>query len=127
MSSADWWARKLAAQGRPATAPPQAPTQQPSYPHTGPTPPPAPLPHGAQQEIVVTKDNLVEAAAQWKGGEATRKETQHCPDCGSNNFFSNSSSGPGSRVFTQGGAMPVAPRCFDCGYNTSFGKQTGAM
>lgn len=123
--SADWWARKLA-QTQGAPPPPQQP-RQPSYPQTGQTPPPAPLPPLQQQEIVVTKDNIVEAAGQWKGGAATRTETQHCPDCGSNNYFSNSSSGAGSRVYTQNGVASVAPRCFECGYTTAFGKQTGAQ
>lgn len=132
MSSADWWARKLGQQQAQQQQPrPQQYAPAPSYPQTGPTPPPAPLPQGAQQEIVVTKDNILEAAAQWKGGKAMRTETSHCPDCGSANYFSNANGeslgGAGSRVFTQGGAMPVAPRCFECGYTTAHGKQTGAM
>lgn len=127
--SADWWARKLAQQ---QGAPPPAPQHQAAqYPRTGPTPPPAPLPQGAQQEIRVTPENLMEAASQWKGGKGTATETSHCPDCGSANYFSNSNGeslgGAGARVFTQHGAMQAAPRCFECGFSTAHPKQTGAQ
>lgn len=124
--SADWYARKLAAMKGAPPPPPVAPAP-PSYPQTGPTPPPAQLPAGVQQEIVVTPDNLMAAASQWKGGKGTQTETQHCPDCGSPNYFSNASSGAGSKVYTQNGIASVSGRCYECGYNSVFGKQTGAM
>lgn len=120
--SASWYARKLGA------APPRAPyaPQQPTnYPGTPPPPPhippvpPATLPQ-------VTKDNIADAAALWKGGQGTKTETARCPHCGGDHFFSISNA-PGSKVATQNGMASAAPRCYDCGYTTRHGMQTGAM
>ena len=117
--SSDWFARKLAG-GRPA--PPQH--VQPSYPQ-GPPPPTYIPPVPQSQQPQVTKDNIAEVAGLWKGGEGTRKETTKCPNCGGDAFFSIQNA-PGSRIATQNGMASAAPRCFECGYTTRHGLQTGA-
>jgi hypothetical protein len=127
MSSADWFAKKLGG-GAPARTytPPTAPAyNQPSYPQ-GP-PPPAyvpPVPQGQQPKV--TAENIAQVAGLWKGGEATRKETSTCPNCGGNAYFSMTNAN-GSKVATQHGMASAAPRCFECGYTTHHGLQTGAM
>lgn len=50
------------------------------------------------------------AIRTWKGGEAHRMDGHlNCPRCGSNNVFSRSNGG--------GGTKAPAPRCFECGWN----------
>lgn len=102
-----WWAKKL------GTTP--APRREPMYQQ------PAPVVRAPQyqqqqpqqqQQIQVTGENLFEAAKMWQGGEATRTETQPCPQCGSPHFFSRSQGihrGP-----------PPAPMCDSCGFNGLF-------
>lgn len=122
--SSDWYARKLAG----GAAPPATYTQpqQPSYPATAPAAPPYIPPVPQSQNPQVTKENIHEVAGLWKGGEATRKETARCPNCGGDHFFSIQNA-PGSKVATQNGMASAAPRCYDCGYTTRHGMQTGAM
>lgn len=97
-----WWTRKLA--GDQPSAPPS------TLPPTSPKPPArvAPAPRPAQQnmpDVHVTDQNFAEAATLWQGGEAARTETQNCPNCGSNLYFSRSNAG-----------TAAAPRCYACGY-----------
>lgn len=86
MSSADWWANKLAQQnpqqtqapqGRPVNMPPMPPSQQPMAQMPAFQPP-------------------VQSKAQSAAKNAT------CPDCGSSNYFAASNQ--------------TAERCFECGY-----------
>jgi len=127
MSSADWYARKLAGRqpARTSTPPqsPPAPVRIPSVPTHD---------HTAQPEVKVTTENLAEAAALWQGGQGTKTEQQLCPHCGSNLYFSRSngtgeSGGSGARIVTQSGMASVAPRCFSCGYTSAMPMQTGSM
>lgn len=125
--SSDWWARKLNGAPPAQQAPPQ---QQPSYPQ-GPAASPylAPPPPSTQPQV--TKENIHEVAGLWKGGKATKTETSHCPNCGGANYFSmangESLGGAGARLMTQNGQVSTSPRCFNCGYNSAFGLQTGSM
>jgi predicted RNA-binding Zn-ribbon protein involved in translation (DUF1610 family) len=62
--------------------------------------------------LPVTLENLYEMAGHWHGGKAHQVDTQPCPNCGSNQFFSRSQGirrGP-----------PPAPHCYNCGYNGLF-------
>lgn len=119
-----WWQRHL---GQPqAPAPqyqqPQGYQQAPQYPPQGPPQAPqyqqAPQGYPQQQgaidtsQIRVTGENLYEAAQLWQGGPGTRTETQHCPQCGGNHFFSRTTG-------TTRGPAP-APLCYDCGFNGQF-------
>jgi hypothetical protein len=86
MSSADWWAQKLAGnnpnqgqQFRPDPTPPMPPSQIPMS--AMPTLQQVPNPAGRAQSA---------------------QQTQTCPECGSNNFMSPDRN--------------TAPRCFECGY-----------
>lgn len=130
MSSSDWYARKLGNQQpssytRSSTPPsgPSAPARIEQVPqHT----------RAQQPEVQVTAENMAEAAALWQGGQGTKTETQSCPNCGSHLYFSRSngtgeSGGSGAKVFTHSGAMPVAARCFSCGYSPNKPMQTGSM
>ena len=108
MSDSDWWARRL---GQPQQRTPLVPTPRypnPQYQQQAP----APQYQQQQQQPKVTPDNLYDAAMQWQGGEAHRKEVYACPQCGGGHFFSRTN-GP-SR-----GPAP-APMCYDCGYNGMF-------
>lgn len=103
MNNASWWAKKLT-----NDAPTAAPRQ--TYPPSQPSPPPRlpaqpPMAPRSAPNVQVTADNLAEAATLWQGGEGTRTETQNCPNCGSNLYFSRTNSG-----------SQVAPRCYACGY-----------
>jgi predicted RNA-binding Zn-ribbon protein involved in translation (DUF1610 family) len=57
-------------------------------------------------------DNIYQAAAHWKGGQAHRVDTQPCPQCGSGQFFSRSQD-------ARRGPAP-APHCYNCGFNGLF-------
>jgi len=110
MSDSDWWARRL---GQPQQRTPLIPTPRyPQYQQQAPQAPQAPQVPQQQQQIKVTPDNLYDAAMQWQGGEAHRKEVYACPQCGGGHYFSRTN-GP-SR-----GPAP-APMCYDCGYNGMF-------
>jgi hypothetical protein len=62
----------------------------------------------------VTTDNIYEAAAFWKGGPAATTDTELCPGCGGNQYF--------SRRVTKHGPEP-APHCYNCGYNDGMFQQ----
>lgn len=94
--SEDWWAKRLA---QPNTTPPQIPQSPPSQ---------QPM-DGFQQPNPATPNSSA-AKAQ------SAKQTDTCPDCGSDKFFGFN----GSR-----------PRCYECGYpmeqsGSKFGSLTGA-
>lgn len=100
--SSSWWSKKLG-------TPTPTHTQTPLPPVTPPAPPripsmPTPTPQSAPN-IAVTSDNFQEVATLWQGGEATRTETQRCPNCGGDHYFSRSNTG-----------QTVPARCYDCGY-----------
>jgi len=61
------------------------------------------------------------ASNRWKGGEGARetRTTGHCPNCGSNNYFSRSA----DKKMTASGMMAPAPHCFACGHNGMFDLQ----
>jgi len=118
--SSGWWAKKL---GTPA--PPQQ-QQAPSYPATGPVyRGPAPLPP-ATENTQVTKDNVVEMAGRWQGGQGTKTETSTCPQCGSGDYFSRTNV-PGSKVINtnSGSTSGAAPHCYSCGYNGMYTQAGG--
>lgn len=62
------------------------------------------------------KMHIGDAITRWRGGQGTKTETQHCPNCGSANFFSRR----GQSVTTHNGVMPPAPHCMECGHNGVF-------
>lgn len=114
MSNDDWWGRQLGQQPAPSRqAPvyaPQTPVQQPQAPQYQV---PAYQPQGATRGHGVTIENFMDAAASWAGGKGTKTETQPCPQCGGNHYFSRRPEGP-SRL------PPPAPMCADCGYTGLF-------
>jgi hypothetical protein len=113
--SNSWWANKLNNGQQPQQQP-----QQQSYPQQ-PQRPALPAYRreglGGQQDETyngpVTGDNFAQVAMLWKGGKGTQTETELCPGCGSNNFFSRKNGG-GLRTIN-GSAHPME-HCFDCGY-----------
>lgn len=124
-SDQGWWARHLG--GQQAPPPPPQHFQQPPPPQGyAPAPPqgyqqppqgypPAQQPQQgpqAQPQIQVTPSNFMEAANHWQGGEGVRTETQRCPKCGGDHYFSR------AQQVTRGPAP--APLCADCGYNGLF-------
>ena len=50
---------------------------------------------------------------QWRGGKAHKVDTEPCPECGSNKYYSRT----GAEVRR---GPPPAPHCFACGYNGMF-------
>lgn len=127
--SSDWYARKLGGQ---PSAPAYAPStpQQPNYPGGPAAPPYVPPVPPATDNVQVTGENIAQVAGLWKGGQATKTETQRCPNCNGDHFFSMSNGvsagGAGARIATERGMATTAPRCFDCGYTTRHGLQTGS-
>jgi len=125
----DWWSDRLS--GKPVTpkvAPSPRDTHTPPIVFNAPTPvetlPTMPTPQAqylAQSAAVDTEQrndpkgqmSMGEAIRQWQGGEAHRKESVKCPDCGSGNVFSRVSKGSGTAI---NGVHP-APRCYECGWN----------
>ena len=113
--SSGWYARNVGSRVAQHTqqqqqAPPPPPQQQQQYvqPQQQYSPPP-------QQPALNNVHDVVAGMAQWQGGEATRTETQRCPKCGGNHFFSRSQG-------THRGPPP-APSCFDCGYSGGLFEQ----
>ena len=107
MSNKDWYARHLNPQPAPA-----APQQRQNLPAPVQPQVPQQYPQQQQQMPQVTSENLIEAVGHSQGGEATATETQRCPKCGGNHYFSRSQGahrGP-----------PPAPMCYDCNYNGMF-------
>lgn len=124
MSSANWWARKL------GTPPPQTPAPQQHYaypPSQQVQPGLAPFSAPQTPPAVVTAENITDSAAMWQGGQGTKTETAHCPNCGSPNYFSRANqgfqnpnhTGAGPSVTTERGTAHVAGRCFDCGFTSA--------
>lgn len=124
--SDSWWAKKLGGAAPPSRAPQYAPQYTPQVPAREAYTP---------QPTRFDPANPIESMAQWRGGDGTRKETERCPHCGGDHFFSNQNinplagggTGAGGRLITQNGVQTVAPRCWDCGYTTAHGLQTGSM
>ena len=101
----DWWSRKLSAPKQdlpPASRPPDRilPAMPPPQQRTTPN-------------VTVTADNFAEASTHWQGGDATRQESQNCPNCGSNLFFTRANAGT---LYSQNGMAAPAPRCYACGF-----------
>lgn len=116
----DWWSKKLAGEKPtpqrpnlpPVTAPIQFPqtvvqTQPQTYEQqaTATQAPVESLPPDATLSDYL-KSNLS------KGGQATRKETMACPECGGRYVFSRGASG----------GMAPAPRCYECGWNGMYSQ-----
>ena len=59
-----------------------------------------------------TPENIKMLMNYWTGGEGTKTETNRCPACGGNHYFSRSQG-------TMRGPAP-APMCYSCGYNGMF-------
>jgi hypothetical protein len=139
-----WWASKIAGQTpAPQQPPQQAPQayqqpQQPVYyqqqaaPPPGvqyvvqpPQPGPAPVQYQPQEQISVMdalRQKLItpiQAASMWRGGKGVRTETERCPECGSDHYFTR------KKVAGVNG-HPPAPYCHGCGYNGMF-EQYGAI
>lgn len=119
MSNADWYARRL---GQPA------PQQRGSTPPAAPPAQRYQAPAAPRPDVQVTAANVAEAAALWQGGEGIRTETENCPQCGSDLYFSRANGtgeagGSGGRVYTQAGIATVAARCFSCGFSPTMPMQ----
>lgn len=123
--SNDWWSRKISGD-TPAPAPstpPVTPPMRSAIRIPQPLQPVAVNPtvqlqpqgrvldpnRGAQENVT-----MGEAIRLWKGGEAARRETQSCPECGSHLVFSRSKG-------MVNGASP-APRCYECGWNGRYAQ-----
>lgn len=112
----DWWSRRLGEQHAPppnyppATYPQQPQQGYPQHPQQGY--PQQPQQGYPPQQPMVNADNLYQAAMTWQGGEAHRKETNRCPNCGGNHYFSRAAG-------VSRGPAP-APLCYDCGFNGMF-------
>jgi hypothetical protein len=107
MNSSSWWTKKLGNDSVPSRPLPPMPPMRPTA-HQQPAPKYQP-----QQDIHVTDDNAYDAAMQWRGGEAMRTETQRCPNCASDLYFSRTNTGGQP---SQSGMATPAPRCYACGY-----------
>lgn len=99
-----------------------------NYPHPQPYPPQQyqqqgpPLTAQGRVDLNAMEEaglSLKQVAKMWRGGEATRTETDTCPRCGSGHYFSNR----GSVQFnaTSGQSSPPKPTCFTCGYPSAQG------
>lgn len=100
------------------SAPPQGQHVHPQQFHQ---PNPAPLNEQDLIQAALKKDsgvtpmdvlNMVGA----KGGKGTKTETELCPQCGSNQYFTRRALGKN----TVHGRVPPAPLCHTCGYNGMF-------
>ena len=113
MSNDDWWGKQL---GQPP-APRQTPVYAPQTPSQAPQVPQYPQqqfqPQTAARGHGITPENFMEAASAWQGGKGVKTETQPCPQCGGDHYFSRKPEGP-SRL------PPPAPMCADCGYTGLF-------
>jgi len=65
-----------------------------------------------QTQVPVTIENLYAMAGHWHGGQAHKVDTDPCPRCGSNQFF--------SRINGKTRGPEPAPHCYNCGYNGMF-------
>lgn len=110
----DWWSKKLAGE-KPSPPRPSLP------PVTVPMRFPATVTAQAQPQQHQQVDSGPEPETlseflrsnKTRGGEATRRETMNCPDCGSPYVFSRTGRGANTMI---NGAHP-APRCYECGWN----------
>lgn len=125
MSDGGWWDRRLgggaSVPSHPTSYPqaPQAPVQAPQrqpiqnpYRNFGEEPEVSGGPSIGIGEAVAMGDNY-----RPKAGKAKALREGHCPECGSNNYFSRANGilrGP-----------PPAPLCEDCGHNGGLFEQTG--
>ena len=127
-STADWFAQRL---GGGAPQQQQAPQQhyqpQQQYPPSTPQVPQYVVQQPVQQYVEVdeayrqsvlqqVRDKILPfsaAAALWRGGKGVKTETESCPECGGNKYFTRRT------LRTRSGAYP-APICDDCGYNGMF-------
>ena len=125
-SDKGWWDRHLGHGQQPAPRQPQSFQQAPQQPAPAVHQQNVPMQHGYPQQgqqppqPQVTAENFTEAMNYWQGGEATKTETQRCPKCGSNHYFSRQGEG----VFGQKGRVAPSPMCFDCGYNAVYHQET---
>jgi len=104
-SDAGWWAKRL-------PSPPQGRQVQPQPQYQQPQPQPQPQYQQPQPQGQVSVDNIIEAVAAWQGGEATRTETNRCPSCGGDHYF--------SRAQGAHRGPPPAPMCYSCGFTGLF-------
>jgi predicted RNA-binding Zn-ribbon protein involved in translation (DUF1610 family) len=109
----DWWSKKLAGEKPTAPRPNLPPVDSPVRFPQAQNPPNrvgnqhpdnAPAPESFSDALRM---------GYTKGGEAARKETQTCPECGSIYVFTR------AKGNTQNGASP-APRCYECGWNGMY-------
>lgn len=111
----DWWSRKLSNQPSPPRTPPST---MPARPGAIQFPAVAQPVHQVtpQEAPHLTSDGEIrmgDAIRSWQGGEASRKETQSCPECNSHLVFSRAK---GTTV----NGYPPAPRCYSCGWNGKY-------
>lgn len=107
----DWWSKKLAGE-KPTTPRPSLPTTAvPMRFPAATTAAAQPQHHDSGPEPETLSEFL--RSNKTKGGEATRRETMTCPDCGSPYVFSRTGRGANTMI---NGASP-APRCYECGWN----------
>lgn len=115
--SKGWFARQLGGEQQHAPAQPPVQPQQfvPQAPQQAPVQPQH-VPQQQQAAPPLDVHNFGQAMNYWQGGEATRTETQLCPSCGSNHYYSR------SQTAARGPAP--SPMCFDCGYNSVYHQET---
>lgn len=119
----DWWSRQLSGEkpSYPVTTPPITPPMRTAiripqsyspYPQSM-----ASDPQSRSLDPMRSPDEQItmgDALRLWRGGEAARKETHSCPECGSSLVFSRSKGGVNG--------MPPAPRCYTCGWNGKYSQ-----
>lgn len=142
----NWWAEKLAAVRGP-TPQPQAPPvyRQITSPHQQPYVQPQMAPQvpvdGAQKldnvsftdALALAEQGVLVSRGDPRG--AAKFDTDHCPECGSNNFFKRSNASgrgasAGGRVLntSTGQMVHAAPLCMDCGFRGGvIPMQTGEL
>lgn len=112
----DWWSKKLSGEKptppRPSLPPVNVPMRFPAAVTAGAQP------QQQQNDSGPDPETLSEflRSNKTRGGEATRKETMTCPDCGSPYVFSRTGRGANTMI---NGAAP-APRCYECGWNGMY-------
>lgn len=128
MSDTDWWARKLSGQTRPSTVQVPAPAQQGfGAPRLPPTTAPGTV--RIQEEQGPAPDFIEDDAGNkvpniykpWSGnikdGWAGDAHKDLCPNCGSNEYFSRSSTQYAKTgITTRNGMATPAPHCWACGF-----------
>jgi len=122
MSDLSWYQRKLASM-RGAVAPAQAPRpfnyaqapapQQPTVWHDHSQAPPPEVPLDQLPLPQAWHQKLTRAALN--GGQGERMNPEHCPECGSNQYFKN--------LPTSKRMPPPAGHCYNCGFNDGMFTQ----